>query len=313
MANSIETFPFPFTKDQYEYTNNSSQLNPVRCVEVTGDYNSEIQLKRKLIEEHPERCYRSFRHSIEGQWEILKLLFHEIATYEPDHFTFERRGKEYRFQNLILGEEERFIDRDLSSIDSEPFDLAGRHVQEDLILMGDREGTLFLDAGQLCFPSNWSLAFAFGLDFKSIHTPVPRINQTGFIEKVERFIKRIRPGTAWERNNWSVTITNKLDTPLETYSEWGRSRLKVTEENVEDLLHLRVEIQRLYRLPLTNDVLFTIHTYLLSLKDMATNNEWLTRFFKNVETLTDDIAEYKGISLYKKPLMNYFEQKVKKD
>ncbi|WP_257349208.1 heme-dependent oxidative N-demethylase family protein [Pseudalkalibacillus decolorationis] len=312
MTTRIQDFPFPFTQDSYEYTNNSTQLDPPRCVTMTSGYQTEIQLKRNLIQEYPERCYRSFHHSIEAQWEILKLIMSELAFYEPDHFSFRKKGKEFQFNNHILEEEVRFTDRDLSSVDDEPLNLAGKHVQEDLILMGDRDGTLFLDAGQLCFPSNWSLAFVFGLDFKSIHTPVPRVNQTDFIDKVERFIKHIRPGMAWERKNWSVTITEKLDTPLETFPEWGKHRLEVTEENVEELLHLRVEVQRLHRLPQTNDVLFTIHTYLLSLKEMATKKDWLTRFFRNIDTLPDDISEYKGIAYYKNPLMNYLEKNVSK-
>lgn len=307
---SIQSFPFPFTKDVYAYSNNSTLLDPACIVTVTDDYKDEVMLKRKLLQQNHDRCFRSLPISMESQWEGMRLVLNHLAEAYPAHFILERRGKEYRFENLLLQEEERFVLRDSSSIDLEPLDLAGRHVQEDLILMGDRSGGLFLEAGQLCFPSNWSLTFVLGMEFKSIHIQVPGINDKGFIQKVERFISRIRPNAAWERKNWSITISEKLDTPLETYAQWGKLRQKVTEENAGELVHLRVEVQRLYRLPINNDILFSIHTYLLSLKELVQDENWLKLFYSNIKTLPEDIADYKGISQYKKDLLRYLENEI---
>lgn len=308
MPVKAEQFPFPFTEDRYAYSNNSSLLKPARSVTMTDRYLEEIQLKRELLQANHQRCFRSLPLSLESQWEAMKRIFTELARNEPDYFSFEKRGNEYRFQNHLLEEEERLIYRDLSSIERQPLDIAGRHVQEDLIIMGDRHDGLFLEAGQLCFPSNWSLTFVLGMDFKSIHTPVPGITHKDFIGKVERFISRIRQNEAWERKNWSMTISNKLDTPLETYANWGKLRLQVTDENVGELVHLRVEVQRLLRLPITNDVLFTIHTYLLPLNDLIRNDLWLKRLYTTIQFLSDEIAEYKGIALYKNELMQFLEK-----
>ncbi|MBN8208138.1 DUF3445 domain-containing protein [Bacillus sp. NTK071] len=308
MSVKVEQFPFPFTEERYVYSNNSSLIEPTRSVTMTDRYVEEIQLKRELLQANHKRCFRSLPISLESQWEAMRLIFTELAKNEPEHFSLEQRGKEYSFQNHLLGEEERFVYRDSSSIELLPLDIIGRHVQEDLIIMGDRHDGLFLEAGQLCFPSNWSLTFVLGMEFKSIHTPVPGINQNDFIGKVERFISRIRLNEAWERMNWSMTISNKLDTPLETYANWGKFRLEVTDENVGELVHLRVEVQRLVRLPMTNDILFSIHTYLLSLNDLIQNDLWLKRFYTTMQFLPDDIAEYKGIALYRNELMHFLEK-----
>ncbi len=305
---SNRTFPFPFTKDQYAYSNNSSILDPPWTLTVTEDYEKEITLKRKLLQQNHSRCFRSLPISIESQWEVMRLVFTQLSEAYPSHFSFTQKGKEFQFQNHLLNEEETFIFRDCTSIELEPMDLAGRHVQEDLILMGDRSDGLFLEAGQLCFPSNWSLAFVLGMEFKSIHYPVPGITDNGFIEKVGRFISRIRPNTAWERKNWSITISEKLDTPLETYADWGRMRQEVTEENAGELVHLRVEVQRLFRMPINHDILFSIHTYLLSLEELIKNEQWLMLFYRNIKTLDDDIADYKGISQYKKEMLGFVEK-----
>ncbi|TKD69989.1 heme-dependent oxidative N-demethylase family protein [Pseudalkalibacillus hwajinpoensis] len=308
MSVKVEQFPFPFTEDRYAYSNNSSLLKPARSITITDHYLKEIQLKRELLQANHKRCFRSLPISLESQWEAMRRIFAELAQSESEHFSLEKRGNEYRFQNHLLGEEERFTYRDSSSIELQPLDIAGRHVQEDLIIMGDRHDGLFLEAGQLCFPSNWSLTFVLGMEFKSIHTPVPGIDQNDFISKVERFISRIRLNEAWERKNWSMTISNMLDTPLETYANWGKLRLKVTDKNVGEMVHLRVEVQRLLRLPMTNDILFSIHTYLLSLNDLIQNDLWLKRLYTTIQFLSDDIAEYKGIALYKNELIQFLEK-----
>ncbi len=308
----LNGFPFPFTKDQYTYSNNSVPLDPAKTITVTADYKNELELIRKLLQKHHQRCFRSLPLSIESQWEIMLLLFNELASCNPESFTFQKMGGECLFQNHLLAEEEAFVFRDVSTIDLEPLDLVGRHVQEDLIIMGDRHDGLFLEAGQLCFPSNWSLAFVQGMEFKSIHNQVPGIQNDGFIDKVERFISKIQPGAVWERKNWSITVTNKLDTPLETYSVWGKHRQEVTCENAGDLIHLRVEVQRLFRLPMNHDVLFTIHTYLLQLNDLIQQESWLKSFYQNIKTLPEEIAEYKGISTYRTELLRFLENHMEK-
>ncbi|WP_349410207.1 DUF3445 domain-containing protein [Pseudalkalibacillus sp. SCS-8] len=305
---SIHSFPFPFSKEEYAYSNNSSLLDPPWMITVTDDYKKEIMLKRKLLQQNHDRCFRSLPISLESQWEVLRLVLHQLAEAYPSHFSLSQNGKEFKFQNHLLEEEVQFVFRDNASIDLEPLDIVGRHVQEDLILMGDRSDGLFLEAGQLCFPSNWSLTFVLGMEFKSIHYPVPGIKDSGFIEKVERFISRIGPNTAWERKNWSITISEKLDTPLETYADWGRLRKEVTHENAGEMVHLRVEVQRLYRLPINHDILFSIHTYLLSLEELVQHEQWLKMFYENIRTLSSDIADYKGISQYKDEVIHFLEK-----
>ncbi|WP_188647393.1 heme-dependent oxidative N-demethylase subunit alpha family protein [Marinithermofilum abyssi] len=38
---------------------------------------------------------------------------------------------------------------------------------------------MYLEAGQLCFPGNWSLVFKLGMTFHEIHEPVPRFKEKG--------------------------------------------------------------------------------------------------------------------------------------
>jgi hypothetical protein len=123
-------------------------------------------------------------------------------------------------------------------------------------------------------------------------------------------LKNIELGTPWTRKNWSLMAGNNLDTHLESFQQWGKERLNVTEDNVGQLVHLRVEVQNLFRLPKSNGLLFTIHTHLLSLEKFVTKKEWLEQFTFLLRELPDHIIDYKGLSLYKNVVESYLEKKL---
>ena len=126
-----------------------------------------------------------------------------------------------------------------------PLEAAGRLVQEDLVLMVERDGDVHLDAACLCFPSHWRLADKLGRPTGSVHEPVP-----GYEEelggRVDRFLARLRPGLVTARRNWSVHPSAALFAPVPPPASPGAD------------LWLRSERQTLRRLPESGAVLFTI-------------------------------------------------------
>ena len=303
--NYLDTFPFPLKEDVYRFSNNSAPLDPLIAVEVTARYSEELRLKRSLLTDHPERCYQSSPHTMLAQWEIMDLIVHHLSTSDPRHFSLEKEGDQWTFHNRRMGEKTSLTFGQTSSLPLEPLDFIGRHVQEDLILMVQRDGNLYLDAGQLCFPSNWSLAFDHGMSFKEIHRPIPGFQ--GLDDRILQFLMRLEAGQPWGRRNWSLIAGNKLDTSLETFDQWGKARRQVTPENVGEWVHLRVEVQKLFRLPRSNGILFTIHTHLLPIGMLKEKPEWLQRFYSVLEELPDSIAEYKGVSLYRDTVIRYLK------
>ncbi|MBH0166998.1 DUF3445 domain-containing protein [Fictibacillus sp. 7GRE50] len=300
-------FPYPFKDSTYRYSNNSIPMKQPFCIEVTPSYKKEMLLKRKLLSDHPERCYQSLPHSIIGQWEIVELVIDHLVSQYPQHFSVEKENNSWIFFNKILDEKVEFIFGDENSLSCEPLFFISHHVQEDLIYMRQRDDDLYLDAGQLCFPANWSLAFNIGMKFKNIHHPIPRFKEEGLDQRILQFLMRLEAGTPWERLNWSLMAGDRLDTSLETFDQWGRLRKQVTSENAGELVHIRVEVQKLFRLPRTNSILFSIHTHLLSLEQLSTNREWLQQFYEILSELPTHIVEYKGISTYKKAVLEYLQ------
>ncbi|WP_445491928.1 heme-dependent oxidative N-demethylase subunit alpha family protein [Niallia sp. 03133] len=120
-------------------------------------------------------------------------------------FTLDKDGDEWHFINHLLQEEQIFKFGDLTSLSVEPLDFIGRHIQEDIMFLNQRGGNIYLDAGQLCFPGNWSLPFNLGRTFEEIHSPVPSFSDSGLARKAREFLMRIETGKPWTRFNWTIT------------------------------------------------------------------------------------------------------------
>ena len=100
-----------------------------------------------------------------------------------------------------------------------------------------------------------------------------------------------------------MTINPRLDTSPENYPDWGPDRTTVTPENVADKVHLRVELQTLFRLPRSNAILFGIRCYLLSVRDIERVEKWRKRLHRVLTTLPPELAEYKGLTRYRDTLI----------
>lgn len=309
-GNKLEAFPFPFKEDVYRYSNNSIPLEQPNCIEITSSYLNEIQLKRELIRQYPDRCYQSLPHTMKGQWEIVELVIEHLQNVYPNWFQIEKENENWTFHNKLLDEKHIFRFGDGTSIPCEPLDFIGRHVQEDLIYMKQRDGDLYLEAGQLCFPANWSLAFDLGMSFKEIHKPIPGFKEDDLDARILQFLLNLEAGKPWWRKNWSLMAGNRLDTSLETFDVWGKGRKEVTKNNVGNFVHLRVEVQKLFRLPRTNGILFTIHTHMLSLEKLAANMEWAKQFYHILQELPPHIVDYKGLSLFKELVVEYLKDRM---
>lgn len=308
---ALANFPYPFKGDHYRYSNNSVPLETESCVEISPNYRDDMHLKRHLLSHHPERCYKSLAHTIDAQWEVLELVCHHLVEQYPENFVLNKAGDTWTFKNNLLNEEYTFRLGDLHTLTLEPLDFIGRHVQEDLLLMMQKDNNLFLEAGQLCFPANWSLAFNLGMNFNQIHSPIPGFKEEGLDNRILRFLLGLQPSSPWWRLNWSLMAGNRLDTSLETFDQWGKDRKNVTKENAGELVHLRVEVQKLFRLPRSHAILFTIHTHILPIHRLVDKPDWLIQFQAIIQELPDYISNYKGIGLYRDPLLDYLEEQIK--
>lgn len=142
---------------------------------------------------------------------------------------------------------------------AQPLVTAGRLVQEDLCLL-EREGDEHLLTGAiLCFPASWTLAEKLGQPMTRIHVPVGHYTDD-VARRVQRLFDAIRPEQALWRMNALVYDDPALFQPRRE----GERRPQPVQR-----LYMRCERQCLLRLQVTRAVVFTIHTYLVRMQDLA--------------------------------------------
>ena len=197
---------------------------------------------------------------------------------------------------------------DESSLPCDPLAYIAGQVQDDIVLLDQRDGDLFADAGVVTFSAGWSFGFDVGMSFLEIHGPVPGLRESGVITRAREFLMRLQPNQIYRRTNWSMTIGRTLDVSVETLADRAHARAAldgIDDQTFGRVLHLRVEVQHLIRLPESGAICFLIRTYMLPLADVATVDEWRIRMASVLAELPDDIAGYKGISGYRDRVVSW--------
>lgn len=310
-AEAIARFPFPFPEDHYMYSVNlepAVSRDPGSVFEHTFDidehYVAEMAERARVLELDPQRCL-VMPHMAQAAWDTLAVLMEHLSRDYPQHFRLDREDDAWHWRNLALGIDQRFTFGDPASLPCEPLEYITRQMQGDFALLDQRDDDLFMDAGMVTCPADWSLRFDAGMSFRQWHSPVPLAPQAGIFERALKYLLNIQVGQPVRRLNWTLTINPRLDTSPETFHEWGNDRGKVTPDNVGRLVHLRVELQLMLRLPRSNALLFGIRTYLISLDELVTDPAWACRLHRVIRDLPEPIADYKGMTRYRQTLVDW--------
>jgi dimethylamine monooxygenase subunit A len=142
---------------------------------------------------------------------------------------------------------------------AEPLLTLGRLVQEDLCLMQKQGDEHVLTAAILCFPASWTLAEKLGRAMIGIHQPVAEYSPD-LAKRVQRLFDAIRPEQPLWRMNYNVYAEAELFQP----------RREADPQPVQRAgRYLRSERQCLLRLPQSDAVLFSIHTYLVPIETLS--------------------------------------------
>lgn len=315
----VATFPFPFPTDQYRYSTN---VEPARSrvetptgqwgsavVDVDSEYVRELAERERILAADPSR-YAVLDHMAPACWDTMLTLMRELALSRPGEMALERDASGWVWTNRLLGVRQPFVLGDASTLPMEPLRYIATQVQEDLVLLDQRDDDLWGDAGVVSFAADWSFGFDVGMTFLEIHGPVPRLRETGVITRARDFLMRLQPGQTYRRTNWTLTIGRRLDVSTELYPEWGPDRpmvLTLDDEDLGRVVHLRTEVQHLIRLGESGAVLFLIRTYMLPLAEIAAVEPWRARTAAVLADLPDDMADYKGIIGYRDRVVEWLD------
>ncbi len=310
-AQAIRRFPLPFPEDEYMYSVNIEAHTPGprgSCIEFAFDvdehYVAECRERALVLADEPRR-FQALPHMLSAQWDCVELIMGSLARDYPAHFTLTKRGNHWHWINRPLGLDQLFEFGEANSLPCAPLDYIARQAQGDFVVMDQRDDDLWIEAGVVTTQADWSLDFDMGMTFKEWHGPVPLAHEMNVFDRALKYLLNLRLGQPVRRLNWTMTVNPRLDTSPENYPFWGPDRSTVTAENAGDRVHLRVELQGLWRLPRSNAVLFGIRCYLISMRELVTIPKWGRRMHRVLKNLHPALVEYKGLSRYRDAVVEW--------
>lgn len=286
-------------------------LGNQRLIEIDPDhYHSEIALKQQILASDLPYYSQALPDSQPAQWEALELILSSLAHTYPDQFSLVQASQLWHWHNHLTNTQLSFRPGVSADLPYAPLDWAGRQVQEDLLLLDAGAAGFPLIAGQLCFANRWCLDDKISQPFIAIHAPVP-----GFAEQIGRssslLLERLKAERPVWRLNWSILATGELNRATRFGHELDGDREGVTVHNAGQRCFFRTERQTLARLPQTNAILFTVHTYIAPIANLSADPAWRTKLLGVLKTTPPAMIAYKGMAIFIEPLIEYLEQAEK--
>jgi len=228
-------------------------------LEVDDRRDDELEQKRQLLETAFDVVVATNPEGDDGSRELLGEVTRYLDAHHPE-LTFEVRREDH------------------------PIVAAARLVQEDLCVLV-RSDVWRLQAACVCFPSRWNLASKLGTTLDDIHRPVP-IYDVELSRPTNAFFERLKPDRSFWRLNWTLIDSPALHQPT--------SARRSPHGELADWF-FRVERQTLRRLPESGAIVFTIHNYVASAKELCdAHEEFGASLLLNLDTAPLVVQEYKG-------------------
>ena len=174
---------------------------------------------------------------------IVQAMLDEVLAHLPNGFTVS--------ESEVICPDGRHVPMDRS----DPFGTLGQIVQDDICLLEKRGDEHVLTGAVLCFPASWRLREKIGRPLTHIHIPVQSYS-ADIARRVQRLFDGVRPSQPL----WRFNALWYTDPELHQPRAENEPRA-VTDPG--DAPYLRSERQVLWRVPDTEAVLFTIHTFVL--------------------------------------------------
>jgi hypothetical protein len=234
-----------------------------------------------------------------AEWMILRL-------YKEHHeqFQWERHEDQTCWVHCQLSGETIELDRnrELSSVRNGPLptyadtlDALASQVQEDIALVElDETGADRLTALHLCFPNYWAAQSKIGMDFITMHQPVPRFDKIA--RQNRRLTRSLIMDGPFVRFAWGLTTDARLNhhphppPGFDDSAAWYGRRFDTDEGQ----LYLRVERQFIQGLPGAQAFAFTVRTYLTPITELDADERKCLA--EAVETMPRDARRYKGLA-----------------
>jgi dimethylamine monooxygenase subunit A len=280
----------PYDGSSKPFTIGLKALAPRAWLEIDDDLETYLAEKEQLLKKDRDLVFQEIEGSRKAQIEALNMV---LAYLNMCH------GDKYKKADGRV----RFLDRAVSLDSDAPLIIAGSLVADDMTILENRDGGWRITAGYVSFPSSWSLKEKAALTIGEVHGPVPEFGEgSRNDELITRMFDRLPPGRFVERFNWSIYPDGEL--------HWPPEHAKKAAEKPFDAKSsfIRIERQTLCRLPETGAILFTVRIYRDPISTILTHSELANGLAQQLEELTPEQAEYKGMTQKRAELLTFMRK-----
>lgn len=143
-------------------------------------------------------------------------------------------------------------------------------------------------AGEVVFPSVWSLPEKLGLPMSGVHEPVPGLHER-LGSGIHSFLSHLKAGSVWQRENWGLAADAELN------HHPARALPKLTCDARPETTWIRLEHQCLTRLTGSGCILFGIRVTCHRLDEVAALPGMAARICQALSSMPEPLARYKGL------------------
>ena len=215
---------------------------------IDESFELQMEYRERLLNTKRDKVYfNNFKSKTVCQ-ELLAFVIYELK--KNNRYVF--RGKK------VI----RPDGREVNLIDKDPLKVASRLVQEDLLLLRKEGNEHILRAGVLCFPASWTLKEKNNKSLTFIHGPVKEYGSDLSL-RIEKMFRNLKSELPIWRANFLLYDDHELFQPRSEEDEKGHLHKKLSQ-------FMRVERQTLKKLPVSECILFSIHTFVVPYSKLST-------------------------------------------
>lgn len=217
---------------------------------VDEAYAEQMAERARLLSEKPEAVLQMDAQALEPALELLDMVLVQLEKGAPAGFSVERdKGRVTRPDGAVI------------PLDSgEPLHTLAHLLQEDICILQKVGDEHVLTGAVLCFPASWMLSEKFMQPLTGIHVPVD-----SYTDDIARRVQRLFDGVRAGRPLWRFNALWYADATLH---QPRSAHARRDERFASEADYMRSEKQSILRLPESDAVVFTIHTYVVERADV---------------------------------------------
>ena len=294
----------PYRRAAADFQLGLRPMRPESWILIGAGHSEFMRQKRERLDGHRQFYYRTLPDSLPAQRELRERVTAHLAADHPE--CFEKSGSVVR--SLITGQT-----LDLYDDSTEPLMQLSYLVEEDFMLLEEVGRALQITAASNAYSSSGRLVGSVGHGVEWAHEPVPQLTRN-LGGKINRVLGSIHAATPCERFNWQITPIATVFFPHDDpHAANAAAMREVLAELCRDparageLLWVRVERQTLMRLPGSNAVAFSLHTYSDPLSCLQSDIESVRTILTLLNDYSEERWKYSEMDIVREPLMIWLE------